>query len=148
MLKAQYCPTMKAFFGDASIKQTKRRRAYWIFGSVGDLNLTYQCNDLRLCLAVCWNMHEMCYWWANYSFLFYIPFLTANQPAEKICMPAYLSDDPLPEKRRSTLNADTTTCENFIQMFTVYKAAHETKQKNSIQNHCCHIKIQDNTWFQ
>ncbi|GAA6084635.1 transmembrane protein 182 [Tachysurus ichikawai] len=38
-----------------------------------------------------------------------LDFWITNQPAEKICMPAYLSDDPLPEKRRSTLNADTTT---------------------------------------
>lgn len=46
-----------------------------------------------------------------------MPFLTANQPAEKICMPVYFSDDPLPDKGRSTLNADTATCEIFTQMY-------------------------------
>ncbi|KAK3557233.1 hypothetical protein QTP70_026107 [Hemibagrus guttatus] len=37
-----------------------------------------------------------------------LDFWITNQPAEKICMPVYLSDDPLPDKR-STLNAYTTT---------------------------------------
>ncbi|MCI4375670.1 hypothetical protein PGIGA_G00112700 [Pangasianodon gigas] len=38
-----------------------------------------------------------------------LDFWITNQPTEKICMPVYLSHDPLPEKRRSTLNTDTTT---------------------------------------
>ncbi|KAM9482790.1 transmembrane protein 182 isoform 1-T1 [Clarias gariepinus] len=38
-----------------------------------------------------------------------LDFWITNQPTEKICMPVYLNQDPLPGKRRSTLNADTTT---------------------------------------
>ncbi|KAG7326776.1 hypothetical protein KOW79_010177 [Hemibagrus wyckioides] len=42
-----------------------------------------------------------------------LDFWITNQPAEKICMPVYLSDDPLPDKGRSTLNADTTLHRTF-----------------------------------
>ncbi|XP_060774031.1 transmembrane protein 182 [Neoarius graeffei] len=38
-----------------------------------------------------------------------LDFWITNQPTEKICMPVYLSHDPLLEKRRSNLNTDTTT---------------------------------------
>ncbi|KAF5896353.1 transmembrane protein, partial [Clarias magur] len=38
-----------------------------------------------------------------------LDFWITNQPTEKICMPVYLHHDPLPGKRRSILNAATTT---------------------------------------
>lgn len=63
VLKAQFCSTTKAFFGDAPIEKTEKMRTYWIFGSVGDhtknLYLKYQCNDLRICLTACCNLHEV-----------------------------------------------------------------------------------------
>lgn len=63
MLKAQFCSTMKAFFGDVPIEKTEKRKAYWIFGSVSDhtenLYLKYQYNDLRLYLTACCNLHEV-----------------------------------------------------------------------------------------